>query len=72
MDEFEVYLDFSLQAASFLEALISELDEAAQNEISPKSWVGGRKKGNGYEFRRYRNKSSRCEKISMPLRAYLT
>jgi len=42
MDEFEVYLDFSLQAASFLEALISELDEAAQNEISPKSWVGAK------------------------------
>ena len=50
MDEFEVYLDFSLQAASFLEALISESDEAAQNEISPKSWVGGERRVMGANF----------------------
>jgi hypothetical protein len=38
MDEFDVYLDFSLQARSRFEVITSVLDNAAQDWISPKTF----------------------------------
>jgi hypothetical protein len=53
MDEFDVYLDFSLQARSRFEAITSVLDNAAQDWISPKTFGGrGRRVTGGHYLRK--------------------